>query len=1247
MEEPSRLRRPGRDNVARYFVENRHVGWVLLVATLLWGVVSYVQMPKRKDPYIKVRVAVAVGLWPGAPADRVEELVTKKIEEAVVQSPDVARVESTSSTGVSYVYVTLREEIGLDDIGKAFDDVELKLRSLRDLPPGALPIQFEKDFGDTAALLLTVASPKVRGAELAVRAEAIGAAIAAARRGEAGRASVVWNHPAGLEAAPLRRAVEAVAREAVARGLAADPRPLEGPGFSGFDARAEPAEGAAALERLARERVPEGEAHPDVWRPVAVTDPARLGGQLGEVAGDAYSHRELDEFSDAIARRLKGLPAVAKVTRTGVLAERVYLEYSQRRLAASGLSPAALAGAIGARGARPPGGTAEASGRTLPIDPSGELRSVDEVGGTLLTTTASGAPVYVRDAVDVVRGYESPPRALVEHAFRDASGRFRRSRAVTLSAQLRHGAHVGDFDAQVGGELASLRRELPEDLVVAATSDQPRQVEEKVGVFVRSLYEALALVVIVALIGFREWRTALVLALSMLVTLAMTFGLMRLLGLDVQTISLASLIIALGLLVDDPVVAADAIRRELDAGQPRERAAWLGPTKLGRAILFATLTNVAAYLPFLLMSGDVGRYIYSFPVVIACSLVASRVVSMTFVPLLGHALLRGRAGPAPGPERGAAGAYRRLMRWAVRRRYLVLAGVGAALAAGGLAGLGLRSMFFPADVLPLSYVDLFLPEGATAASTREAAERADAIVREVAERYGRERPGPGGEPRPVLRSVTSFVGTPAPRFWYSLAPKEPLPNYAQLVLDAYESADTGALVAPLQDALSRGLPGAHVDVKQLEHGPAVAYPVEVRVAGDDVATLRSIAERVRGALREAPAAARVRDNWGPDGFRLRVQTDPVRAGLAGVSEADVALAAATGFSGAPVGVLREGGRAVPIVARLRADERASAGDLRDLYVAPPGGSHKVPLEQVAALGLDFGPEKIARRNQRRCVTVAAFPAEGALPSEVMAAARPRLEAIAAGLPPGYRLEIGGSEEKARTIYLESAYIALVSTLAIWLMLVVQFRHAIKPLVVFAALPFGSVGAIVAIVATGQPFGFTATLGITSLVGVIVSHIVVLFDAIEEARERGEPLREALLDAGATRLRPVAITVAATVLGLVPLAVHGGTLWVPLCYAQIGGLTLATLVTLLIVPVLYVVLVEDAKLIAWAPDARHRPSHAPPRAPLAARPNVAPPPPGPAAPSWLTQTLRLPPGFGAATRPGPTTPPPPPHRPFDA
>jgi multidrug efflux pump subunit AcrB len=698
-----------------------------------------------------------------------------------------------------------------------------------------------------------------------------------------------------------------------------------------------------------------------------------------------------------------------------------------------------------------------------------------------------------------------------------------------------------------------------------------------------SLYEAVILVVIVSLIGFWEWRSAALMALSMPITLLMTFGMMHALGIDLQQVSVASLIIALGLLVDDPVVAGDAIKRDLAAGHPSVISAWLGPTKLASAIMYATVTNIVAYLPFLLLNGATGEIIYSLPVVLTCSLVASRLVSMTFIPLLGYYLLRPKAeaGIEERRKKGFAAFYYRVGNAAINHRWKFLAASLVFLALGGFFASRLKPSFFPKDLSHLSYVDVWLPEDAPLAATNEAALRAEEVIRREVKKYGEEHKNPE-----VLRSLTTFVGGGGPRFWSSVAPELQQLNYAQIVIQVNDKHDTGHLIEPLQKALSAEIAGARIDVRQLETGKAIGLPVAVRISGDDAARLRAEAERVKDIFRESPLTTRVRDDWGDESFTVRLRTDPDRANLAGVSNYDVATASSTAISGQRVTTLREGDKQIPVVARLRMEERAQLADINNLYVYSSQGAGRVPLGVVSSVEHEMQTEKLRRRNQFRTITVSCFPRDGALPSEVMSVSREKLNAFAATLPPGYKMEIGGEEEEQVKGFKNLAVVLLISIVAIFLALVFQFKHAIKPLIVFAAIPFGMVGALAALWVMGSPFGFMAFLGCVSLVGVIVSHVIVLFDFIEEAHERGESLREALLDAGIMRLRPVMITVGATVFALFPLASHGGPLWEPMCYAQIGGLSVATFVTLLLVPVLYAIFVLDLKLVKWEAVGEH-------------------------------------------------------------
>ena len=327
-------------------------------------------------------------------------------------------------------------------------------------------------------------------------------------------------------------------------------------------------------------------------------------------------------------------------------------------------------------------------------------------------------------------------------------------------------------------------------------------------------------------------------------------------------------------------------------------------------------------------------------------------------------------------------------------------------------------------------------------------------------------------------------------------------------------------------------------------------------------------------------ADRVRDDWGEPSFTVRVNVDRDRANLSGVTNLDVSLSSAAGMSGVPVSSLREGNKQIPIVVRQRMEERSHLTDLNSLYVFSSASPQRTPLGQIATLSYDKEQQKIMRRNQFRTVTVSAFPIPGTLPSEVLKAAHPKLDEFIKQLPPGYKLEIGGEEEEQLKGFKQLATIMMISVATIYLALVFSFKNAFKPLLVFAVIPSGMVGALASLWIMGTPFGFMGFLGIASLIGVIVSHVIVFFHFIEEAQERGEPLREALLGAGITCFRPVVITGAATVLGLIPLALHGGPLWEPLCYAQIGGLTVATVVTLILVPALYAVSVLDLKLVEW-------------------------------------------------------------------
>ncbi len=1192
-------------NTARFFTENRQISWVLLLLVIAWGIYGYERMPKRKDPDIPVKEAQVQCQWPGVSADRIEQLVTRKIEQKLTEvaevrppSPEEYSIKSLTLDGLSVV--TVQVDYRINDTKPIFNEMDLKLRGITDLPQGAGPIQFFSGFGDTAALMLTVASPRESEVAVSLRAAEIEGRLRAVRalsNGSGGRASLVVAFPFSLRRRDLGLRLQSDLGACLGKdGIFTDIHPLDGKGFVALDGTTSASDKQllSVFSDCVRQAYGTTSFDPDVWSPAVVRNPADTRTKLLEVAGDKYSYRELDDYTDLIRRGLIGVPQVSKILINADLPQIVSLEYSQSKLAALGLTAASVAKTLAARNIVTRGGTLETNGANLLIFPSGEFRNEKEIGNVIVYKSATGTPLYLRDIANISRTYLEPPRYLNYYTVPDSEQRWQTHRAITLDVQMRTGEQIQAFGENVDHQLAILRQQLPSDLIMARTSDQPRQVEENVELFNHALEEAIILVVVVALLGFWEWRSALLMAVSIPITLLMTFGMMKVLGWDIQQVSTASLIIALGLLVDDPVVAGDAIKRDLDLGHPRIISAWLGPTKLARAILYATITNIVAYLPFGILSGDTGKFLISLPVVMTASLIASRLVSMTFIPMLGYYWLRpSRKKPLPLEQRrkqGFSGFYYRTGHILLEHRWLAMGLSIVFLLIGFYWGAKLRTAFFPIDLQFLATVDVFLPNDTALSNTALAADQAREIILKTANQFDKLHGG-GSDHPPLLQSLTTFLGGGGPRFWYSLGPESKQLNYAQIIMQIRDRRDMPAFATLLQPALADAIPGAYVDVQELQTN-GTKYPVEIFVNGraesarnggdeqQDIDMVRKIAGQVVTILRKVPTARRVRNDWFRQTMVARLQIDPDRANAAAVTNSDVAASTTAGLSGTNVGYLLEGDKQIPIIARLTRPERATVDALQNLYVFPANGGKPILLKSISHISYLLETQRIRRRAHFRTISVQAFTAPGVLASEVLNAAIPEIKKLQASLPPGYSIVIGGEYAKQQTGFTELVVVLVLSCIMIYVALVVQFNNAVKPVLVFMCVPYGVVGALLALLAMGKPFGFMAFLGVASLVGVIVSHVIVLFDFVEEMHEKGEPFMEAVLDAGIERLRPVMITVGATVLALFPLSIRGGPLWQPLCYAQIGGLSLATFIELLLVPVMYGIFVLDLKLIKW-------------------------------------------------------------------
>lgn len=1191
--------------IAQFFVEHREVSWLALIAVLVWGGIAYTKLGQQEDPTIPQRTAMLVTVYPGATASKVEELVAKPLERKISELKTIEEIKSTSRPGISTM--TIKQLPGSTaTIDQQWDKVRAKIQEVQ-LPEGTRQPWLNTDFGNTITLLYGLVSPPITDAECMARANLLREHLTELRGGSvsSNRAAVVAFLP-GISSGDrdvLSSRLETALRAA---GLAKQVRTAQGQSFLLVDL--ETSARRADLEKFIADftrRVTGTDRelfHPDFTQPLLLMGDEDPLPQIRANAPPRYSYRTLELLARDFEDELKQVESVGKVTKVAIVQESVYLLFSDANLAGYGLTPDAVMGAIGARNAVIPGGTMRTEGRNFPVQLSGEYKTEHDMLGTVVGLSREGAPVYLRDTFEVRRMYESPipykvdvlgrsenngarlsPAAAGHTRPEGAAGEDTRApssvenapldsrRAVMIAVEMRDGKIIHDFNEDVRKVVAAMKTRAPEGIEFRVLSDQPTAVEHRIHHFVKCFIEAVLIVIIVGLF-LMDWRSALVLATAIPLTVAMTLIGMQMLGIPLQQISIAALIIALGVLVDMPVVAADGINRELHLGEPKSRAAWLGPLRLRHPIVFGTLINIFAFLPLLMLSGDKGEFMKSMPAVVSIALLAALVVSFTFTPLIGYYVLRGQKGFEEGAEvrsfflfryvdLGLAAVlprYKALLEGALKRPWLTL-GIGYAFLAASLFVVPhLGSQFFPPAERNQLLVDIDVPTTDSLTSTRATVDKALEIIKSHEE----------------VTSAAIFTGGTAPRFYYNVEPKEPANYLAQILVNTRTAHDVMPLLAKLRRELDAGVPGARCVTKELEQGPPVKEPIQIRLSGENLDKLRLLADQTAAELRAA-GGYHVHDDLGLRMPNIQIEIDQDRANSLGLNNRHIGKVAQASFTGLQVTELREGDRLIPVLVRGRIEDRSEVEKIRGLYVQTPDGK-SVPFESFAEVKVQPEFVTIPHYNQLRTVTVKAYAPLGELPSKILDRARPGLAKIK--LDPGYELKFAGEDKELRANKAEMSAVMLVSLALICLTMVLQFSSVVKSVVVMLTVPLGLIGAVLGLWITGSPLGFMALLGIVSLAGVMVSHIIVLSDYIEEARAKGLPLEEALVKAGLARLRPVLVTVLAVVGGLIPLFLTGGALWHPLTAVHIVGLLLATVLTLVMLPTLYYVFCAKLKFI---------------------------------------------------------------------
>ena len=882
-------------------------------------------------------------------------------------------------------------------------------------------------------------------------------------------------------------------------------------------------------------------------------------GVIYALSGQGYTPAELKEFADDVRQQLLRVKDVAKVELFGVQDERVWVELSQQRLAQLGLDLNTVVQQLASQNAVEGAGSVQSPHDVVQVRVAGPFHNLDELRAMPIRGAQSGSQLRLSDIAQVRRGYADPPGVKV---------RFQGREVVALGISMAKGGDIIAMGKGLRAQLADIQARLPAGVELAQVQDQPASVAASVDEFVKVLIEAVVIVMAVSFVSlglhrggrwgwYVDWRPGLVVAITIPLVLALTFLAMHYLGIGLHKVSLGSLIIALGLLVDDAIIAVEMMVRKMEQGFDKLRAATFAYDITAKPMLTGTLITAAGFLPIGIAKSVTGEYTFAIFAVTVIALVLSWFASVIFVPYLGTLLLKVK--PHEGdPESHDLfdtpfyRRFRRLVDACVQHRWLTIF-VTLVIFALGLVGMGrVQQQFFPDSSRPELMVDLWFPEGTPQTVNEEVTRRAEALLMQ----------------EPGVSSVATWIGSGTPRFYLPLDQVFPQSNVSQFIVLAGSLAEREALRRSLPALLAQQVPEARGRVKLLPNGPPVPYPVQFRVVGNDPQALRQRADEVKELMRANPHMRGVNDNWNESVKVLRLEVDQTKARALGVSSQAIAQSTRMLLSGSTIGQYREGDKLIDIVLRQPGASSQQIADVENAYV-PTASGRAIALGQIARAQLVWEPGVMWRYGRNYAITVQGDVAEGlqgaTLTAELLPALR-ELEARWRAAGSDARIQVAGAvEESSKGSQAIVAGVPLMLFI-VFTLLMLQLHSFSRSLLVFLTGPMGIAGVAAALLLLGRPFGFVALLGVVALMGMIQRNSVILVDQIEMDRAAGIPAWDAITGAAVRRMRPIALTAAAAVLAMIPLSRI--VFWGPMAVAIMGGLVVATVLTLLALPAMY-------------------------------------------------------------------------------
>lgn len=861
-------------------------------------------------------------------------------------------------------------------------------------------------------------------------------------------------------------------------------------------------------------------------------------GSIYAFTADGFSMRQLRDYVEKVRADIRDVPGLGKVEMIGQQDEVVYLNFSTRKLAALGIDQSQVVQSLQSQNAVTPAGVIEAGPERISVRTSGQFASEKDLAAVNLRI--NDRFYRLSDIADITRGYTDPPKPLF---------RFDGKPAIGLAIAMQKGGNIQSFGKALHERMDATTAELPVGIGVHKVSDQAEVVNKAVGGFTSALFEAVIIVLLVSFVSL-GFRAGLVVACSIPLVLAMVFVFMEYSGITMQRISLGALIIALGLLVDDAMITVEMMVTRLEMGESKEQAATYAYTSTAFPMLTGTLVTVAGFVPIGLNNSSAGEYTFTLFAVIAVAMLVSWLVAVLFAPVIGVHILSANIKPK-SEEPGRIGrAFNGSMLWAMRHRWLAIAITVGLFAASLFSMQFVQNQFFPSSDRPEILVNLNLPQNASINETRKVVDRFEASLKDD----------------PDIERWSTYIGQGALRFYLPLDQQLENPFYAQLVIVSKGLEERSALTARLQKRLRDDFVGIGSYVQALEMGPPVGRPLQYRVSGENIDKVRQHAIELAKLLDHNSHVGEVIYDWNEPGKVLRIDINQDKARQLGLSSEDVAKLMNSVVSGSTVTQVRDDIYLINVIGRAEDAERGTPETLQNLQIVTQTGT-SIPLLAFATVGYELEQPLVWRRDRMPTITVKGAVRDAIQPTDLVKQLQPEIDKFAAGLPVGYKVATGGTVEESSKA---QGPIASVAPLMLFLMatfLMIQLHSIQKMFLVASVAPLGLIGVVLALIPTGTPLGFVAILGVLALIGIIIRNSVILVTQIDAYERSGYRPWDAVVEATEHRRRPILLTAAAASLGMIPIARE--VFWGPMAYAMIGGIIIATLLTLLFLPALYV------------------------------------------------------------------------------